>query len=147
MKTKLTIILSLLFYSVFSQKINFDLLAGTWLCYKATQGSKDVTESYKEHYAMFKSDSTYIEERRYNFNTIKGKYHLDKKNKIISYENMISTTKYPNAKTKMNDLIMSVNLDNEIIVSLDNENLIILLKGSQNKELNKDTKIYYKRQK
>lgn len=147
MKYSLTFFLTILALTSFSQTIDLKQLTGTWLCYKATQGKTDVTESYRDHYATFKPDSTYIEERRYYYNTTKGVYHLDKKSKTLSFRKLVNTTKYPDAKVKMDDLVMNITQQNEIITSLDKDNLVILLKGTPNTELQVDTYLYYKRKK
>lgn len=147
MKYTLIFIFAIIAFTSFSQTIDLNELPGTWLCYKATQRKVDMTEYYKDHYATFKSDSTYIEERQYYFNTTKGVYHLDKKTKTLSFKKLVNTTKYPNAKVKMDDLMIDITQQNEIITSLDKDNLVILLKGTPNTELPVDTYLYYKRQK
>lgn len=147
MKYILTLLLAIIALESFSQTIDLSRLKGRWLCYKATQGRTDLTETYKDHYATFKPDSTYIEERRYYYNTTKGVYHLDKKTKKISFSELVNTTKYPDAKVKMDDLTVNITKQNEIITSLDKDDLIILLIGSPNTELQVGTYLYYKRQK
>lgn len=147
MKSILTYLITLLSFTSFSQTVDLTKLTGTWLCYKATQGKIDETESYRDHYATFGTDSTYIEERRYYYNTTKGIYHIDKRTKTLSFKKLVNTTKFPNAKVKMDDLIISDAKQNEIITSLDNDKLVILLKGTPNTELQVDTYLYYKRQK
>lgn len=147
MKYILTFLLAIIAFTSFSQTTDLSQLTGTWLCYKATQGKTDMTETYKDHYATFKPDSTYIEERRYYYNTTTGVYHLDKKTKTLSFRKLVNTTKYPDAKVKMDDLVMDITQQNEIITSLDKDNLVILLRGTPNTELQVDTYLYYKRQK
>ena len=147
MKYTLTFLLAIIAFTSFSQTIDLSQLTGTWLCYKAKQGKIDMTEMYKDHYATFKPDSTYIEERRYYYNTTKGIYHLDKKTQTLSFRKLVNTTKYPDAKVKMDDLVMDITQQNEIITSLDKDNLVILLKGTPNTELSVDTYLHYKRQK
>ena len=104
-----------------------------------------MTESYKDHYAIFKADLSYIEERRYYFNTYSGIYSLNKKNNTISFKGMVERTKYPDAKTPMKDLVQSYGKENEYVVSLDKDNLVILLKKGG--ELQGDTKLFYRRNK
>lgn len=147
MKYLITLFLALFSFACFSQTVDLKQLTGTWLCYKATQGKKDITESYKDHYATFKSDSTYIEERRYYYNTTKGVYHLDKTNKTLSFGKLINTTRYLDAKVKMDDLVLDITQPNKIITSLDKDNLVVLLKGKSNSELIEDTYLYYTREK
>ena len=65
MKYTLTLLLSFAALTTFSQIIDYSLLPGTWSCYKTSEATRDLTESYKNHYATFKTDSSYIEERRY----------------------------------------------------------------------------------
>ena len=125
--------------------IDLNQLTGTWYCYKATQGTTDMTEMYKDHYSTFQADLKYIEERRYYFNTYSCTYIIDKKTKTISFKGGISTTKYPNAKVPMKDLVQSFGKQKEIIVTLDKDNLVILLKKAG--ELQGDTKLFYRRDK
>ena len=104
-----------------------------------------MTEMYKDHYSTFQADLKYIEERRYYFNTYSCTYSIDKKTKTISFKGGISTTKYPNAKVTMKDLVQSFGKQNEVIVTLDKDNLVILLKKGG--ELKGDTKLFYRRDK
>lgn len=146
MKYTLTYLLAIIAFTSFSQTIDLSQLTGTWLCYKGTQGNTDMSGTYKGHFATFKPDSTYIEERRYSYNTTKGVYHFDKNTNTLSFSNLVNTTKYPDAKVKMDDLVMSITQHSEIITSLDKDNLVILLKGTPDTELQVDTYLYYKRQ-
>ncbi|MES2679277.1 MAG: hypothetical protein V4635_05300 [Bacteroidota bacterium] len=131
-------------WTIFSgQTIDFNQLTGTWYCYKATQGATDMTEIYRDHYSTFNPDLTYIEERRYYYNTYTCTYKLDKKTKTIAFQGGVSTTKYPNARVPMQDLVQYFGIQNEIIVSLDKDNLVVLLKKGG--ELQGDTKLFYRR--
>ncbi len=130
---------------ILGQTIDFYQLTATWYCYKASQGTIDMTETYRDHYSTFNSDLTYTEERRYYFNIYTCTYKLDKKTKTISFQGGVSTTKYPNAKVPMKDLIQKFGKESEIIVSLDKGNLVILLKKGG--ELQADTKLFYRRDK
>ncbi|OFX19335.1 MAG: hypothetical protein A2033_13685 [Bacteroidetes bacterium GWA2_31_9] len=147
MKNFLTFLFIIIALTSFSQTINFNLLTGTWICYKATQENKtDVTEDYKNCYKTFKQDLTYIEEMREVNTTTKGTYVLDKKNKKISFKNLITTTKYPDAKVKMDDLVFKDEWhQDQIIVSLDKDTLVILLKKQSDSEIVSDTKVFYRR--
>jgi hypothetical protein len=104
-----------------------------------------MTESYKDHYSTFKTDSSYIEERRYYYNTYTCSYKLDKKTKTISFKGGVSVTKFPKAKIPMNDQVDKLGKENEYILSLDKNNLILLLKKGG--ELQGDTKLFYRRDK
>jgi hypothetical protein len=139
------LLLSLCSTIVFGQAIDFNQLNGTWYCYKATQGTTDMTDMYKDHYATFKADFKYIEERRYYYNTYSGIYKLDKTSKQISFKNMVSVTKFPKAKVPMKDQIDKYGKESEFIFSLDKDNLVILLKKGG--ELQGDTKLFYRRDK
>lgn len=147
MKYTLTFLLGFIALTIYAQTIDLNLLPGTWLCYKATQSDKkDVTEYYKGCNSTFKTDSTYLEEMGPN-STTKGAYILNKKNKTLTFKNLILTTKYPDGKVKINDLVMPIELQEKIIILLDKDNLVILLKKNPNSELQADTRVYYKRQK
>jgi len=145
--TKRLLILFLVFCSTitFGQTIDLNQLTGTWYCYKASQGTTDMTETYKDHYSTFNKDLTYIEERRYYYNTYTCTYTVDKKSNTISFNGGKSVTKYPKAKVPMKDLVQYYGQQDEIIVLLDKENLIILLKKGG--ELQGDTKLFYRRDK
>lgn len=93
----------------------------------------------------FKIDSTYIEERRYYENTTSGTYILDKRNKKISYKNLVSTTKYTKTPVKIPDLVMAVGLQDSYIILLNKDNLILLLKKEDEIEMQTDQKVYFKR--
>ena len=137
----LMLCLTLTGLTTFSQTIDFKLLIGTWHCYKRVPSADSVDDAYM----TFKTDSTYIEERRYYENTTKGKYTLDRKNKKISYKNLISTTKFTKGKVKLPDQIMDVGLQDSYIVLLDKDNLIFLLRKQDEGELQSDQKVYFKR--
>jgi hypothetical protein len=144
MKYRITLLLSFTLTSAFSQSIDFSLLYGKWICYKATMDTTNVTDTYKGIIVTFNKDLTYIEDF-YPNNSTTGKYNLNIKTNQIILSNLVNRTKYPDAKFKVEDLVFKLPTETEIIISLDKNFLVVLLKGKPNTERINDIKLYYKR--
>ena len=165
MKFTIILLLSLIVPNAFSQIADINLLQGSWICYKAELGKTDMTAVFKDTYATFNSDFTYIEEKKYEFyypcsgttkqtNTIEGTYAFDQTDKKLKFKNIINTTKYLNSKVKLDNFEYKDYMLDEIIVLLDKDNLVAFLGTEKIPELRTDskesyggTKVYYKRQK
>ena len=120
----------------FGQTIDLNQLTGKWHSYKISQeGKKD---SVDDVFMTFKADSSYIEENKSDKVLVKGTYCLDRKNNQISFKDLFLMRKHPVGPI--------VKVYSETIISLDENNLMILVKPNVHiGDTQKDIKVYCKR--
>jgi hypothetical protein len=126
-----------------AQTIDKSKLVGTWVCYKATEGNKEVTSRCKDHQVTFTKDSTYRELKPYFNNSVSGTYSISPANYIISYKNLVDTTYTDGFKDKIQS--MRVEHESTQIFSLTKDELVLMIKKNPGNELPADLKMYYRR--
>jgi hypothetical protein len=149
----LTIILltsNLLFGQVINKTIDLTKLTGKWECVKVTRTIKnkteDISKDYKPNYITYLINSKFADEYPASNTTINGNYKVDKKTMVISYNGMTQTTKYPNSKVPMNDLVQDGFKEGPLkIIKLTETELTVFYKKSELSEGPGDDTFYFKK--
>lgn len=94
---------------VSAKSVDFTKLVGKWECIKATRTIKgkteDISKDYKPNFISYFADTKFTDEYPAGNTTISGNYSINKTTMLITYKEMTQTTKYPDAKVPMKDLI------------------------------------------
>ncbi len=140
----------IMFGQVNSNSIDLKKLIGKWECVKVTRTIKnkteDISKEYKPNYISYLADSKFIDEYPPGNTVINGDYSIDKASMLINYKSMVQTTKYPNAKVPMNDLVSVGFKEGPLkIIKLTETEMTLFYKESEFSEGPGDDYFYFKK--
>lgn len=132
-----------------TKSIDLTKLVGKWECIKATRTIKSKTEEvskdYKPNFITYFADLKFTDDYPAGNTVITGIYSIDKTTLLISYKEMLQTTKYPDAKVPLKDLVQQGFKTPLKITKLTETEMILLDKENELSEGPGDYYFYFKR--
>jgi len=132
-----------------SPPINWSELTGKWECEKVIwivgKDTTDVSAQYLPHTTEFKADLKFQDDYLAGNTSVEGIYNIDKSTNTIYFTAAVQSTKYPDAKVPVPDLVFNTGKQELVVKTLTSKNLTLIQKHQPYSEGPGDYLFYFKK--
>ena len=132
-----------------SPPINWSELMGKWECEKVIwivgKDTTDVSAQYLPHTTEFKADFKFQDDYLAGNTSVEGIYNIDKSTNTIYFTAAVQSTRYPDAKVPVPDLVFNTGKQELVVKTLTSKNLTLIQKHQPYSEGPGDYLFYFKK--